>query len=354
MFEDESDKFAESGKAKEDVDVPDEDVTNEDVQDNAEPDECVTDSGNCVMVAGEFRRKLIENVMKFLGEEPESDVKDEDVPEEASVEKQEIAPEISLTEETNKLEDGGEVKADVPVKVKAKRKKSTDKNVHEGHRMRLRKILLNLDCKNWNEHEVLEFLLYYGCPRKDMNETAHKLIMRFGSLKNVLEADVFDLMNIGKISKASAEYLAVLRKCMNYCASIKNEKGKVRIYEELCAHLSNRFKGEFNEIVYITFLTVTGQSLFEYEIKGNSPTAATVSFRDIAENCLRYHAASVLVAHAHPSGFSDPSVEDDIFTQNLSVFLENMGVALFDHLIWADGSIYSYSISGRLKCLTGK
>ena len=157
MFEDESDKFAESGKAKEDVDVPDEDVTNEDVtnedvQDNAEPDECVTDSGNCVMVADEFRRKLIENVMKFLGEEPESDVKDEDVPEEASVEKQEIAPEISLTEETNKLEDGGEVKADVPVKVKAKRKKSTDKNVHEGHRMRLRKILLNLDCKNWNEH----------------------------------------------------------------------------------------------------------------------------------------------------------------------------------------------------------
>ena len=65
MFEDESDKFAESGKAKEDVDVPDEDVTNEDVQDNAEPDECVTDSGNCVMVADEFRRKLIENVMKL-------------------------------------------------------------------------------------------------------------------------------------------------------------------------------------------------------------------------------------------------------------------------------------------------
>ncbi|MGN1034296.1 MAG: DNA repair protein RadC, partial [Oscillospiraceae bacterium] len=40
----------------------------------------------------------------------------------------------------------------------------------------------------FEEHEVLELILFYAIPQRDTNELAHKLIEKFGSIKNVLEA----------------------------------------------------------------------------------------------------------------------------------------------------------------------
>ena len=40
----------------------------------------------------------------------------------------------------------------------------------------------------FQEHEVLEMLLYNYLKQKDTNELAHKLIKEFGSLENVLTA----------------------------------------------------------------------------------------------------------------------------------------------------------------------
>ena len=40
------------------------------------------------------------------------------------------------------------------------------------------------------EHQLLELLLTYAIPRRDVNPLAHRLIERYGSLAAVLKADV--------------------------------------------------------------------------------------------------------------------------------------------------------------------
>ena len=49
---------------------------------------------------------------------------------------------------------------------------------HSGHRQRLRESFLALGAKAMPEHQLLELLLTYAIPRRDVNPLAHRLIER--------------------------------------------------------------------------------------------------------------------------------------------------------------------------------
>ena len=48
--------------------------------------------------------------------------------------------------------------------------------VNEGHRQRLRNRMLKEGLDNFQDHEILEFLLFQYIPRKDTNKIAHNLL----------------------------------------------------------------------------------------------------------------------------------------------------------------------------------
>ena len=62
-----------------------------------------------------------------------------------------------------------------------------DKNLHNGHRQRLKDRFLTDGLRSFNEINKLELLLFYAIPRRDTNPIAHRLLDRFGSLSAVLE-----------------------------------------------------------------------------------------------------------------------------------------------------------------------
>ena len=64
---------------------------------------------------------------------------------------------------------------------------STD-SLHKGHRRRLKQRFLISEGEGFNEHELLELLLFYAVPRRNTNDTAHRLIERFGSVNKMTEA----------------------------------------------------------------------------------------------------------------------------------------------------------------------
>ena len=67
---------------------------------------------------------------------------------------------------------------------------------HDGHRERMRQRVRETDMRGFQPHEVLEFLLMYAIPRRDVNPLAHKLIKHFGSLSGVLDARPEELMQV--------------------------------------------------------------------------------------------------------------------------------------------------------------
>lgn len=52
----------------------------------------------------------------------------------------------------------------------------SEKCSHEGHRERLRQRYIDASLDAFADHEVIELLLTYSIPRRDVNELAHRVI----------------------------------------------------------------------------------------------------------------------------------------------------------------------------------
>ena len=55
--------------------------------------------------------------------------------------------------------------------------------------------------------------------------------------------------------------------------------------------------------------------------------------REIVKCCLRHNAAAVVLFHNHPSGEASPSEQDKAVTERVFALLEEINVALLDHVI---------------------
>jgi DNA repair protein RadC len=70
--------------------------------------------------------------------------------------------------------------------------------------------------------------------------------------------------------------------------------------------------------------------------------------RAIAASALRTGAASLVVAHNHPSGDPRPSEADIVHTRRLAEALAALDVRLADHLVFAGGDTSSFRALGLL------
>ena len=67
---------------------------------------------------------------------------------------------------------------------------------------------------------------------------------------------------------------------------------------------------------------------------------------DVAKEVLALNAASVIIAHNHPSGVIQPSKEDLELTRTLTEILKVIDVRVLDHLIVGD-EVLSLSETGH-------
>ena len=94
-------------------------------------------------------------------------------------------------------------------------------NIHGGHRERLRQRLINEGVDNFEPHELLEFLLYYAIPRINVNTLAHDLLNYFGTLRNVLNADISELMQVKGMGEHAARWLHLVGRCTDACGQLE-------------------------------------------------------------------------------------------------------------------------------------
>lgn len=84
------------------------------------------------------------------------------------------------------------------------------KNCHVGHRQRLKNRFLRNGEAAFEDHELLELLLFYAIPQGDMNPLAHRLMEHFGSLSGVFDASVSDLMQVPGVGEHTALLIHML------------------------------------------------------------------------------------------------------------------------------------------------
>lgn len=114
--------------------------------------------------------------------------------------------------------------------------------IHAGHRGRMRQRFLASGLEGLQEHEVLELLLFYAVPRRDVNAMAHMLIQRFGSFSAVLDAPEAELRSIPGVGPRVAHFLKLIPQILVQMArrSSEEEPLSVRTASELQRFLELR------------------------------------------------------------------------------------------------------------------
>ncbi len=223
-----------------------------------------------------------------------------------------------------------------------------EKDIHKDHRQRLRE-RFNKDSNGFSKHELLELLLFYAIPRRNVNPVAHKLLSKYGSLKNVLKADARDLSETDGIGESAATYLNVLGKALDVIAEERQDEMKVYSPEDARIYLLNLFKGSRTEKFCALYLSKTNKIVFREVYTSDSEDKVNVETIPFSRSFLNVKPYAVVIAHNHPSGNPNPSSEDDASTEKLAMLFALNNIRLYDHLIVGASDIYSYRNDGRLE-----
>lgn len=221
--------------------------------------------------------------------------------------------------------------------------------IHDGHRERMREKFLESGPDSFQDHELLELLLFYALPRINTNEIAHALLKQFGgTLYGVLSAPVSELAKVPRMGVSSAVLLHLVFPLFRRAQISDQNETVLDTSDRLGTFFLRRFLGQPNEILYQICLDAKGKILNCKKLCEGDMESVHINTRMVVENALRSNATMVALAHNHPSGMALPSQSDIEATRQIQEGLAAINIHLADHIIVAGESYVSMRQEGLL------
>ena len=103
-----------------------------------------------------------------------------------------------------------------------------------------------------------------------------------------------------------------------------------------------------HEVFVVIYLDAQSHVIACEELFRGTLTQTSVYPREIVCAALHCHAASVILAHNHPSGMPEPSRADEFLTRQVAASLALVDVRVLDHVLYDGGSFVSFAERGLL------
>ncbi len=219
----------------------------------------------------------------------------------------------------------------------------------KGHRNRLRERFAKTGLDAFQDYEILELILMYCIPRKDVKPIAKGLLKRFKKLSTVLETPAERLVDVDGVGERTALFLNLLHQTGVYCmkdaliGSLAMES-----FEDVICYCRQSLGGLKYEVFHVLFFSISGKMLASEDMHEGALTQSVVYPRKIIERAF-YHNASILVlVHNHPGGSLVPSSADLDITDKISKVGGELDISVYDHIIVADGGFFSFKDSNLI------
>ncbi len=224
------------------------------------------------------------------------------------------------------------------------------KNLHSGHRARMRKKFMEHGIFCFSDHEILEMLLYSVIPQKNTNNIAIEMIYKLGGLEGVFRASVEEIMRAGGLTERAALYI-------KFIGELKS-KLVIDSQEEKCSMATTTEVGGyccrvFNCLGFERFVLLSlnaDKSLISCDVicDGND-NSVYVDVRKVVEIAMKNKASAVILAHNHPGDTTNPSTNDIAITNRIRIVMKAMGIELIDHIICSGSSYTSLADRGLMQ-----
>ncbi len=190
--------------------------------------------------------------------------------------------------------------------------------------------------------ELLQLILGRGIAGESVAVTAQKLLTQFGSLQKLAEASIAELSTIKGIGLAKAAQIkAVFEISRRLSTQIPAYTKKELLNPEKVAKLvRSKLKDYSKEHFYLIALDSRNWSI--YEVSLGTLNASIVHPREAFAEAIKSKAASVIIAHNHPSGDPEPSEGDETITQKLVEAGKILEIEVVDHIIVTSNGYTSF------------
>lgn len=217
-----------------------------------------------------------------------------------------------------------------------------------GHRKRLRERYVKNGYEALQDYEIIELLLTFVKQRVDTKPLAKQLIKKYGTIEEILKADIKDLKEtegIGDITAVFLNFIGDIAAC-SFKDKAEKEKISFRNKNQLISYLRNDIGFSKNEEFKVLFLNSVNEIIETEILFTGTIDKSAVYPRKILERALYHNARSIVFVHNHPSGNVSPSQKDIELTEEMKRFFKIVDINVLDHIIITKNSHFSFLEEG--------
>jgi DNA repair protein RadC len=203
--------------------------------------------------------------------------------------------------------------------------------------------------ESFQEYEALELLLLYVARQRDMKPVAKRLIERFDSFKEVLDASVEELESVSGVGPAASTLIHFVRQAATrYLQQTAQTDFSPDDPAALIDYCRIGMGALPNEQFRLLSLDASFKLVGEDTIADGTIDQATVYPRKVVEAALARRATTLIFCHNHPNGDVTPSDFDKTVTRALVLAARTVNLTVYDHLVVSRDAHFSFREQGLL------
>ncbi len=214
---------------------------------------------------------------------------------------------------------------------------------------RPRERAIRLGTNHLSNQEILAILLGSGSKAESVMTLANRVLMHFEGLKLLQDATIEELTAIKGIGRAKGvQILAAIELGKRMSQYKPDEYYVIRSPDDGANYVMEEMRVLKQEHFVVLFLDTKNRVIHRQTIFVGSLNASIVHPREVFREAVKRSAASIIVAHNHPSGDPSPSQEDIHVTKRLVDSGKIMGIEVLDHIIIGNRKFVSLKEKGYL------
>ncbi|MBI2850580.1 MAG: DNA repair protein RadC [Chloroflexi bacterium] len=196
--------------------------------------------------------------------------------------------------------------------------------------------------------EILALILGRGIAGESVTATAQRLLSRFGNIRGIAGASLEELTQVKGIGLAKAAQIKAAFELANRLDGDAEsiDRTLVKTPDEAFNLVKKQLQNKKKEHFVVLLLDTRSQLIKSAEVSIGSLDSSIVHPREVFKEAVSASAASVILAHNHPSGNPEPSSDDIKLTKRLAQAGEMMGIEVLDHIIIGNKKFLSLKREG--------
>ena len=214
---------------------------------------------------------------------------------------------------------------------------------------RPREKLIELGAEALSDAELLAIFLRVGVTGKSAVDLARDLLTQFGSLNGIFAATEHELIQVHGIGTSKYVQLQAIFEMSRRALNEQLQQRDVfKSPQQVRDYLVLKLGSLTREVFLVLFLDTQNHLVATEEMFAGTLTQTSVYPREVVKRALHHNAASVIIAHNHPSGIAQQSQADELLTKQLKQALALVDVRVLDHFIVAGNNTLSFLERGLL------